>query len=248
MSAKRVLVFDVETAPMLAYVWDLHDQDIGLTQLHTDWYIIAWGAKWLGEPASKVIYRDQRDAKNMEDDRKILLELWELLNEADIVITQNGKNFDSPKLNARFIEHGIKPPRPYKHLDTYQIVKSAAKFSSNKLEYLTNKLCTRYKKLSHKRFPGFTLWKECLKGNKRAWDEMKRYNVHDVLSTEEFYMKIRAWAPMSAPAVHDRNCEVCGGSDLQKRGIEVLRTARYVRLQCQTCGKWMRGAKVKGEK
>jgi uncharacterized protein YprB with RNaseH-like and TPR domain len=127
--------------------------------------------------------------------RKILRDLWKLLDEADIVITQNGKNFDTPKLNARFIEHGMKPPSPYKHLDTYQIARSAAKFTSNKLEYLTEKLCTKYKKLKHEKFPGFALWAECLKGNVAAWNEMRRYNKHDVLATEELYMKIRAWAP-----------------------------------------------------
>lgn len=92
---------------MLAYVWALKDQNIALNQLEADWYVIAWSAKWLGDPPSKIIYYDQRHAKNIEDDRAILRPLWKLLDEADIVITQNGKRFDSPRLNARFITHGM---------------------------------------------------------------------------------------------------------------------------------------------
>jgi len=53
---------------------------------------------------------DQRYAKNIEDDSGILREIWKMLDEADIVITQNGRKFDQKKLNARFILNGFKPP------------------------------------------------------------------------------------------------------------------------------------------
>lgn len=246
INKSKVLVFDIETAPMTAYVWGLKDQNIGLNQIKSDWHVLAWAAKWLDTPASKVMYMDQRKAKNIEDDKAILEGIWMLLNEADIVITQFGTGFDSPKLNARFIMQGMKPPKPYKHLDTYRIVKSVAQFTSNKLEYLTDKLCTKYKKLSHKKYPGMELWKECMKGNIEAWDEMKKYNIHDVLSTEEFYNKIRAWAPSTAPKVFEDQgvCNVCGNKALQKRGFIKTLVTTWQRLQCQQCGRWQKGEKA----
>jgi uncharacterized protein YprB with RNaseH-like and TPR domain len=245
---KKILVFDIETAPMLAYVWGTREENIGLNQIHADWHVIAWAAKWLGDPASKVMYFDQRNAKRIENDREILKPLWQLLDEADIVVTQNGKNFDSPKLNARFIAHGMNPPSPYKHLDTYQIARSAMRFTSNKLEYLTEKLNVKYKKLSHKKFPGFELWKECLRGNQTAWNEMRKYNKHDVLATEELYMKLRPWTPQNAVAVTDDRgaCKACGSSHLIKGGTERTTATLWMRLKCQNCGKWQRGAKIKG--
>ncbi len=246
VKALKCLVFDLETAPMIAYVWGRNDQNIGLNQLKTDSSILAWGAKWLNDAASKFMYKDQRDAKVIEDDRKLLLPLWKLLDEADIVITQNGKNFDSPRLNARFIFHGMKPPSPYKHLDTYQIARKVAKFTSNSLAYLTENLCTKYKKSSHSRYPGMELWKECLAGNRDAWDEMKRYNRHDVLSTEELYHRLKAWAPKAAMTpflVADAgiSCATCGQSNLQKRGYAVTKKAMYPRYQCRECGVWQQG-------
>lgn len=243
----KILIFDIETAPVLAYVWGLKDQNVAVNQIHRDWYVIAWAAKWYGDAPSKVIYRDQRKAKNIEDDRKILTDLWKLLDEADIVITQNGKNFDTPKLNARFIEHGMKPPSPYKHLDTYQIVRSAAKFTSNKLEYLTERLCTKYKKLKHEKFPGFSLWAECLKGNLTAWNEMRRYNKHDVLATEELYTKIRAWAPQNAPRAFNvghltQQCPTCGVvGKLRPKGYNYTRVSRFRKYVCNGCGSWVTG-------
>jgi uncharacterized protein YprB with RNaseH-like and TPR domain len=248
MSKAKVLVFDIETAPMLAFVWGLRDQNISLNQVKQDWHVIAWAAKWLGD--SKVIYRDQRNAPTIEDDKKILTELWHLLDKADIVVTQNGKNFDSKKLNARFITHGMPPPSPYKHLDTYQIVRKVAHFTSNRLEYLTDKLCTKYKKLSHKKFPGFSLWQACLSGNKAAWKEMQTYNVHDVLATEELYMKLRAWAPESMPKIHQvtdaaRDCGTCGHVGEMVYGeIRQSKKGSYRQHRCVKCGAWQKGEKV----
>lgn len=250
MKKLRVLVLDIETAPLVAYVWDRRDQNIGLNQLKTDWYVLAWAAKWLDEPASKIIYMDQRHSKNKQNDKAILLPLWKLLNEADKVITQNGKNFDSPKINARFILNGMNPPSPYKHLDTYQIVRRVAKFTSASLEYLTDKLCTKYKKLSHKRFPGMSLWAECLAGNKIAWDEMKRYNVHDVLATEELYHKIKVWDTSPQHGIYHvdsetKECVVCGKGRLIKRGFKISKKGNFQQLQCSECGSWRLGDKVK---
>lgn len=246
MTYPKVLVFDIELSPITAYVWGRKDVNIGLNQIKKEWSVIAWAAKWLG--TKKVWYCDQRDAGDIEDDKFILGILWQLLDDADIVITQNGRNFDSKKLNARFILNNMPPPSPYKHLDTYQIVRRVAGFTSNKLEYLTDKLCTKYKKLSHSKFPGMSLWTECLKGNVQAWDEMKKYNIHDVLSTEELYNKIKAWTPEAMPRMSFDNtkCRVClVPTRMQHRGYEGSRLGRYRRYQCQTCYAWTKGGLVK---
>lgn len=231
MDKAKVLVFDIETSPITAYVWGLKDQNIGLNQIIKDWQVMAFSAKWLGE--KDVCYGDT----SRMSERKLLENIWQLLNTADIVVTQNGQNFDSRKLNARFIHYGMKPPKPYKHLDTYKIAKAAAEFTSHKLEYLTDKLCTKYKKLSHSKFPGMELWKECLKGNKSAWAEMKKYNIHDVLSTEELYTKLKAWTPQNAPStvlpVITPQCPSCESYRAKSLGLR----KNHRRYLCKDCGK-----------
>jgi DNA polymerase elongation subunit (family B) len=247
----KVLVLDIETAPMTAYIWGLKDQYVDVKQIKTDWCVLAWGAKWLGESISKVIYRDTSYNKNLYDDSNILTSLWELLDKADVVLTQNGEKFDIPKLNARFILHGMKPPKPYRHIDTYRLVRKVASFTSNGLDYLTQKLCTKYKKLSHKKFPGLSLWTECLAGNREAWSEMRKYNIHDVLSTEELYLKIRAWAPESMPTPFTTDkvsmlCKTCGKTGhMTRQGLSIKNKFKYQQWQCQTCGKWATGDRVK---
>ena len=244
MDKPKILVFDIELAPITAYVWGRRDVNIALNQIKKEWSVIAWAAKWLGE--SKVWYEDQRRARDIGDDKKILQKMWSLLNEADIVITQNGQSFDSRKLNARFIMNGMKPPSPYKHLDTYRIIRRVADFTSHKLEYLTDKLCTKYKKLAHANFPGMQLWTECLNGNMKAWDEMKRYNIHDVLSTEELYNKIKAWTPAAQAIYFDRGaCEVCHSRKLMSHGIRCFRVGKFRFYRCNDCAHVQKGGKVK---
>lgn len=243
-NAPRCLVFDIETSPILSYTWGIWEQNVGLNQIVSDWHLLAWSAKWLGDSPNKVMYQDQRNAKNVEDDTALLKSIWNLLNEADIVITQNGKKFDQKKLNARFILMGLKPPKPFKHIDTYEQAKKHFGFTSNRLEYLTAKLCKKYKKLSHKKFPGFELWKACLAGNKKAWDEMKEYSIHDVLSLEELYLKMQGWihgVDFNLYRDGDKPLCNCGGKNLRPRGYAYTPTGKFRIYNCKDCGKWPRG-------
>lgn len=187
----RVLLFDIETAPIRAHIWSIWQQGVGLNQIESDWFILSFCAKWLGE--DEVIYFDQRNVADMEDDSELLSKLWHLLNEADIVVGQNSRKFDTKKVNARFIMNGFPKPSSFRQIDTMEIAKKQFGFTSNKLEYMTDKLCTTYKKSKHKKFVGHELWSECLKGNLEAWEEMEEYNRLDVLSLEELYNILSSW-------------------------------------------------------
>jgi uncharacterized protein YprB with RNaseH-like and TPR domain len=241
-TVEKVLCFDIETAPMLAYVWGLWDQNVALNQIAQDWHVMSWAAKWLD--GEKIFYADQRNAKDIKDDKKTLEGIWKLLNEADVVVTQNGKNFDSKKLNARFIMNGMPPPSPYKHIDTLVLAKRHFAFSSNKLEYLSDKL-TVNKKSKHKKFAGFDLWVECIKGNKEAWAEMEHYNKQDVVTTEELYKRLAPWGGTGVNLNIFRSAEEflcqCGSNDLKHDGYHTTNTGKFRRFVCQNkkCGAWL---------
>lgn len=232
----KILIWDLETAPMLGYIWKLWDNDVALNQLHTDWYILSWSAKWHGD--DKVMYMDQRNAPNIEDDRKLLKGIWKLLDQADVVVTQNGKSFDQKRLNARFILNGIKPPSSYRHVDTKVLAKRHFGFTSNRLEYMTKKLCKKYVKSSHAKFSGFALWKECLNGNKEAWKEMEHYNKYDVLSLEELYDIMIPWDNTINHSIFNDGEHVCscGSSKLQKNGTYYTNAGQFQRYRCTNCG------------
>ena len=187
--------FDLETSPHKAYIWRQYDNNIDLPMLINDGTILSFSAKWAGDPDSKIMYFDMRGKeKNLHNDKALMLKLWSLLDEADIVCGHNVKKFDIPKTNARFIVHNIPAPSEYKVIDTLTLARSNFGFFSNKLAHLSEKLAKKHKKSSHKNFPGFSLWDQCMKGNKKAWAEMKNYNILDTLALEEVFLELSKYA------------------------------------------------------
>lgn len=234
-----MLLLDIETAPLLSHVWGLWEQNVGLNQLKADWFILSWAAKWLDEPPESIIYMDQQAEPVLEDDARILREIWKLLDQADVVITQNGINFDIRKLNARFVISGLGPTRPVKHIDTKVLAKKYFAFTSNKLEYLANTLNKKYKKLKHAKFAGHELWTECLARNPEAWAEMKKYNCHDVLALEELYHRLAPWDhSVRFDWYREGTVPVCncGCTRFQKRGYAYSLVGKFQVYRCCECG------------
>lgn len=239
----RGLIFDIETAPIQAYVWGLYDQNVGLNQIKSDWHLLAWSAKWLGDPASKTMYMDNSKSKDIKDDKALVGNLSELINEADFIITQNGEAFDVKKLNARAVINGLDPIKPVRSTDILKEGRKVFKFTSHKLEYVTNMLNKKYKKLKHSKYPGFELWSAVLSGDKRAWAEMRKYTIHDVLSTEEAYLNIQGWIKTQNMASYLEDVTMrckCGSDDLESRGYAYTDKAKFQVYRCNTCGKWPR--------
>lgn len=231
----RILVLDIETAPVLANVWRLWKENININQIVQDWYVLAWAAKWYGE--EEVFYCDQRGRKDIENDKAIVEKLWALIDQADMTLTHNGKQFDHKRLNSRFLFHGLKPPSSYRMIDTKEIASKFFGFSSNKLEYLADRLNKKYKKLKHEKFPGFELWKECIAGNITAWKEMEVYNKHDVLTLEELYNRLLPWDRDTNYFVYQDEIRCrCGSDDFKKNGWHYAQTRKYQRYKCLECG------------
>jgi hypothetical protein len=236
----KVLILDIETAPIEAHVWRLFDQNVGLNQIIHDSSILAWSAKWLD--SKKIFYQDTGKQRNKRDDSKILVKLWDLLDTADVVVGQNSKQFDIKKINARFIINNINkghPPSDYRQQDTKVMAKKVFGFTSNRLEYLAKTLNLQTKKMTVREFDGHTLWTECLNGNKRAWAEMKKYNCADLIATEELYKKLLAWSNTINHNVYHKmhdNCCACGSTEFKKWGFRYSNTGKFQRYKCASCG------------
>lgn len=236
----KVLFCDIETLPLEVYTWGTFDQSVGLNQIKSDWTVLSWCAKW--QDSDKVFYEDVRKEKNLRDDKRILRGIWDLLNQADIVVWHYGSAFDHKKLNARFILNGFRPPKPYKQYDTKRVASKHFGFTSNKLEYLTEKLNKKYHKSKHKQFEGFSLWRECMARNLAAFREMEKYNRMDVLSLEELYTTLSAWEQKHDFNVYHDAFHVicnCGSSDLKREGFRYTNTGKFQQYSCNKCGAWM---------
>jgi len=234
----KILIFDIETAPMLVHVWNCGEQRININQIEKDWFILSWSAKWLFD--SEVIHDvvTGKEARN-RNDKRIVKHLWKLIDEADIIMAHNLMNFDRKKANTRFLKYGLNHPSPYKTIDTLQIARREFKVSSNKLDYLC-----KFLGLNVKTGTGFDLWKECMNGNKESLKKMDRYCQNDVKILEELYLKLR-------PYIHghpncglymdtdDIVCPNCGSNDLRWGNIYRTGASRYKVARCE-CGAMVR--------
>ena len=233
----KILFYDIETAPIKAHLWSMWQQGVGLNQIETDWHMLSFCCKWAH--SDEVFYYDQRHAKDIEDDYELVLKLWHFLNEADVAVGHNSKKFDTKRANARFILNGLPKPSSFRQVDTLEIAKRQFGFLSNKLEYLTDNLCVTTKKSKHEKFPGHTLWVECMKGNLEAWDEMEAYNRADVLSLEELYHILSSWdnTLINFDTYVD---EVLDMSEWEKDGFHYTNLGKYQRYRNKRTGQQKR--------
>lgn len=243
----KILFIDLETAPTLGFAWGLHEQDI--LSIEKSWYILSASWRWGHEKKTRCLglVDYPRYKAGSENDLALMKHVWELLNEADIVVAHNGDRFDLPRLNARFLFHGMKPPAPYKTIDTLKIARSKFKMDSNRLDAVARYLKIG-KKLPH---TGFDLWKGCMAGEAASWKLMKQYNVHDVVLLYEVYQKFLPWItnhPNYGVYLGTDSCPNCGNTHLQRRGTEPTKTGLKQRFQCARkangnpgCGAWSYG-------
>jgi len=237
--APRVLIYDIETSPLIGYTWGIWEQNV--IKIKEDWKILTIAWKWLGESKVHVIGQDDfPDYKpGVNNDFMIACKLRELLDEADITMAHNGDQFDIKRVMTRIIVHQIPPPSPTIQMDTKKIFKRLGAFTSNRLKDLAKDL-----QVHQKGDPGgFETWEGCLAGDPKAWAHMKRYNKQDIPPLEDIYIKVRPYMQnhpaMNLGAGQEEACPKCGEGPMQKRGtIKRAKSTTYQRYQCQACGGW----------
>lgn len=235
----KILILDIETSPNVAYVWRFFKENVGAKQVLENGQVLSFAAKWLDKDT--IYYQDVS-----KDSEKHMMEvLFSLLDEADIVVAHNGDKFDLPHIQGRGLVLGLKPPAPYKTVDTVRVARYEFNFPSNSLEYLAKVLGLKNQKDGHKKFPGFELWLGVLANNPEAWAEMKEYNIIDILVLEELYLKMRPWMRRHPNVGVFENgtapvCPKCGSAHITYRGFAHTNVGRFHRFQCSDCGGWGR--------
>jgi hypothetical protein len=237
----KILIFDIETSPLKAYVWQTQvwNSNVSEGQVLSEWFMLCWSAKWLFDDKIMSDRLTGREARN-EDDNRIVKNLWNLLNEADIVVAHNGDRFDVPNMNTRFIVNHLPPTRPYQTIDTVSIARRQFGFTHNNLNALARVFGFKVKLETN-----FELWKRCVDGEDSALQRMEQYNRHDVALLEEIYMKIRPWIH-SHPNIGlytestEPVCSNCGSNVLKKTDkFYFTMTGKYELYTCE-CGAYIR--------
>lgn len=233
----KIIVFDVETAPMEVAAFTLYPESIGHNMILKDEYIICACWKEVGE--KKTHHAQITKAGN---DKNVCLALRDALSGADLIVGQNIKNFDIRKLNARLIRYGITPLALVPMVDTLLELRKVAHFPSHRLDYLGKSLLGAGKLQTEP-----DLWLRAMKGEKKAINSMVEYCKVDVQRTEDLYLKIRPYisthphmgAIMGRDRVH--TCPKCRSDQYKLNGIRYSPAGLKKReCQCKKCYSYFR--------
>ena len=189
---RKMLFIDIETAPALAYTFSLFKPYIQHTMVKENPYIMCFSAKWLGDPDKKCMFYSIQD----DGEEAMFQALWDLLDEADVIVTYNGIRFDLPWIDGELIARGFQPPSPSQRIDLYREYKAHSRWISTKLDYVSQRLLEDHK-VEHE---GWGLWLKCMAGDAAAWRKMKKYSIKDTNLMPRIYEIIKARVAKMAAA------------------------------------------------
>ena len=232
----KVLLLDIETSTIKGRFWECGKQYVNSTQIIDDWFILGYSCKWLFANETMSDFVTAKEAV-LRDDKRIMQSIYKLINQCDIAIGHNIKQFDMPKLRTRFFMHKFKPPMPYQLLDTLQIARKEFAFSSNKLQYLSKLMFSK-----EKLHTDYDLWVRCEAGDQDALDYMEKYCRIDTELLESVYIELRPWCtrhphlPLIMDA-KDQCCPNCGGFEFtEETGYYYTPQNKYEAVRCKSCG------------
>lgn len=236
MSGIKTLLIDIETAPALAYIWDLKTRYVPLQRVVEDGHVLCFAAGWLGDDHLEFYSRWDDGEENM------VKHAWRMLDEADAVVHYNGTKFDIPRLNVEFLKYRMGPPSPSHQIDLYHTVSRKFKVLSKSLRHMLDVLDLD-NKLEHK---GMELWTGVMHGNKEDQSTMEEYNVQDVIVLERLYEELLPWiaghpnvALWMEPS-DEPKCPHCGSTDLRFKGYKRTSVLTYRQYRCNGCGSYPR--------
>jgi len=237
----KILSMDIETSPHLSWHWRRWKENIPKSFTVQESRVLCWAAKWYGQKTIKF-----QSEWNVGSD-EMLAQIWDLLDDADVVMGFNSKKFDVKRLNAEFVKRGWDAPSPYQQIDLYLQCKKNFAFSSNRLDDVLEELGL-LQKLPNE---GMKLWMRVMEGERIAQQQMKKYNIQDVEVTEQLYDHIRQWItphPNMGLYVDDEGdenpaCRTCGEKEMIRHKKRPTSVGLYQQWHCQNCGAYHRGRK-----
>lgn len=231
----NILYWDIETSPTVSAHWGQWQQNIPYVAKVRDGHMLSHAWAWNDSEvqASVLTHLEAKEA----DDERLVLEMWSLFDKADVIVGHNVKKFDVAKANASFLKYGMKPPSPYKMIDTLTIARKKFNLPFKNLDFLCQYLNLPYQKVKHE---GMGLWMKCMEGDVEALTTMKHYNIGDIPTLRELYKRLSVWDNNSVnfgTLLGDRSkCPSCASDKLTDTNNFVYTSAKgYSVFRCE-CG------------
>jgi hypothetical protein len=238
----KIIFLDIETSPLIAYVWKRYETNTAKVLRESELLTFAYkrpGEKPIG--FTRLNYR-------RGSERALVKKLWHVLDQADIVVGHNLESFDKRKSNSFFSAFGLPDPSDYKVVDTLTEARRIYSLSSYKLD----DICQHYKLGKKIDTGGIDLWHACMSAKvseyKPAYVKMLKYNLHDTVLAESLYNfllpRINNHPNLALIDQRPNSCPRCSGTVLHKLGFRYTPTMVYRRFRCYSCQGIVSGIKA----
>lgn len=222
MQNAKILVFDIEC-----------------TDLRSRWgTLICVGYQWYGQkkvhcPSVMNFPGWQKDMTTA--DKPLLKHFVEVYNSADVVVGWYSKAFDVKWLNSKCFEYNLPYLAPVTHIDLCFTAKGNFHAGGNGLKNISE--LGKFK--ASKTPVDSTHWRRAAVGYAPAIRAVVAHCRADILMTTEAYTRMRPLVRTHPRVAGWGPCRVCGGWNLQRRGIAVTKLKnQQQRIQCQDCATW----------
>jgi hypothetical protein len=230
----RIAYLDIETTPNLVWTWGCFKQYINPGQIIKPAGVLCWGA--VVEDTSTHTKTRLFGSRWGDGEDGMFKRLHTMLDNVDIVITYNGKQFDLPRINQEFARLRFGPAAFGAHIDLYRdAVRPQFDLPVSKLEFAAPYFGVGKKCVS----PGMHVWVRAMQGDAAAQALMTKYNLQDVNLLVKLYPILRPWVRnhpnLGLILGKSRVCPKCGSKRLYSKGIKPLVANRYRQLRCEDC-------------
>lgn len=235
----KILAIDIERSPMVTYRWDIKPNWLNTDMIIEPSSTISFASRWVGQPRSSIeFYSDFTHGHT-----GMVEAAWQLIDEADALLTWNGIRFDEPHLFTEFFLEDLGSPSGTYHIDLMAQAKKRFNLDSNKLDYVSKRLGLAGK-VKH---AGFGLWVGCMAGDPKSWRSMERYNKQDVHLLIQHYERMKPFLKLPNQNLFEvlNGCPTpgCKGTP-QKRGFRPTQIGLYQKYSCPVCRRWFSSGKA----
>lgn len=249
----RVLTLDIETQRGIVESFDLWPKFIPIDRIRVPARMLCFAAKWRDEDEVQFFsaWDEHKDYTVKPKAYRAMIQAgWDLLDEADVVVTWNGDRFDLQWFQGEFGRLEMGPPSPYKSLDLFKVARS--KFGRSLMSLKLDWSARQWLGDAKVKHGGSDLWHDIRYGTAEekadAQQLMMEYNIHDTVLTERILERHLPWTGVNFSVYDEDNadrtvCPFCESTKLNKRGFSYTTAYAYQRYRCMDCGGWSKGRK-----
>jgi hypothetical protein len=241
--APRILTFDLERLPGRVELDIWHPRDAQrITYIAPD----RWSelprticASWKWKHENRVHFTAAWE--DPADPFLVARTLWQLLDEADIAVTFNGRAADLKWLRQDWAVDGLPLPTPWRDVDLFLIARRHFAFESRSLRHLCERLGLP-NKAGH--YEADTA-RAAMDGDEKAQRRLAKYSRQDSRITEAVFDRLLPYVTGINLGLLGtdgaRVCTNCGSENLEPAGWAMTAVTRYPSYRCSDCQTLMRG-------